>query len=83
MKGFFKFIVALVGYVGKVIDMEVSPYHDYLTAAQKNGSKHAKTEAALFASVTYLIAAVTVAAIMLALYWALVVLWAATPQSWW
>ena len=83
MKEMCKIIVALVGYIGRIIDCKVSPYSDYKAAAQKNGSRHAKMEAVIFASITYLIAVATVAAIMLALYWALVVLWAATPQSWW
>ena len=83
MKKFFRFIVALCGYIGKLIDMEVTPYHDYLEAARKNGSRHAKMEAIIFASVTYTIAAAVVAAILIALYWAIVFLWAATPQGWW
>ena len=83
MKNAFKFVIALVGYIGKVIDCEVTPYSDYMEAAKKTGSKHAKMEAVIFASITYTVAAVVVAAILIALYWAIVFLWAATPQGWW
>lgn len=83
MKEMFKIFVALVGYIGKVIDCEVTPYSDYKAAAQKNGSKHAKAEAIGFAIITYIIAAAVVVAILIALYWAIVFLWAATPQGWW
>lgn len=83
MKEMFKIFVALVGYIGKVIDCEVAPYNDYLEAARKTGSKHARAEAIGFAVVIYIIAAAVVAAIMIALYWAIVWLWATTPQSWW
>ena len=83
MKRFFKFIVAIVGYIGKVIDMEVTPYNDYMEAARKTGSKHARAEAIGFAIVTYTVAAAVVVATFTILYWAVVLLWAATPQAWW
>ena len=83
MKEIFKFFIALCGYIGKIIDMEVTPYHDYLESARKNGSKHAKAEAIGFAAITYTVAAAVVVATFIALYWAIVFLWAATPQAWW